>query len=96
MAAHSDAWSGGQGLLDDPIEAVTDAVVGGDPERESLEGFGLLAKPADVDVDGLSLAKEFRSPHPPYQLLAGVHPAWVGEQEREQVELLWRKSKGVM
>ena len=65
-------------------------------KRQRLEGLEFLAKPADMDVDGLALAKELRTPDAPDQLLAGVHPARVGEQKRQQVELLGREAERIV
>src|SRR5207302_10562037 len=47
----------------------------------------LLAQPADVDVDRLALAAEVLAPDLLQQALARLHPARVGEQVGEEVEL---------
>ena len=91
-----DVGCGRFALLEDAVEPVADAVDGRDPEGKRLEGLELLAQPAHVDVDGLALAKELRPPDPPDQLLARVHPAGVGEQEREEIELLGREAQAFL
>ena len=44
-----------------------------------------------MDVEGLGVADVVGAPHPVDERLAGQHPAGVGQQELEQLELLQRE-----